>query len=62
MIGCLYELVSGWPEGTRVGGKWRYLWRSGDAGGQMIDFRLTARRDANAATVFLNKAIGHVLA
>ena len=30
----------------RVGGKWRYLWRAVDANGQMVDFRLTARRDA----------------
>lgn len=41
----------------RVGGKWRYLWRAVDANGQMIDFRLTARRDAKA---FLNKAIERV--
>ena len=32
----------------RVGGKWRTLWRAVDANGQMIDFRLTARRDAKA--------------
>jgi IS6 family transposase len=44
----------------RVGGKWRYLWRAVDADGQMIDFRLTARRDAKAAKAFLNKAIERV--
>ena len=44
----------------RVGGKWRYLWRAIDANGQMIDFRLTARRDAKAAKAFLNKAIERV--
>jgi len=38
----------------RVGGKWRYLRRAIDANGQMVDFRLTARRDARAATAFLN--------
>ena len=43
-----------------VGGKWRYLWRAIDANGQMIDFRLTARRDAKAAKAFLNKAIERV--
>lgn len=41
----------------RVGGTWRYLWRAVDANGQMVDFRLTARRDAKAAKAFLNKAI-----
>tara|TARA_R110002110_G_scaffold211304_1_gene424029 strand:- start:51705 stop:52250 length:546 start_codon:yes stop_codon:yes gene_type:complete len=44
----------------RVGGKWLYLWRAVDANGQMIDFRLTARRDAKAAKAFLNKAIERV--
>lgn len=33
----------------RVGGRPRYLWRAVDANGQMVDFRLTARRDAKAA-------------
>lgn len=37
----------------RVGGKWRYLWRAVDANGQMVDFRLTARRGAKAAKAFL---------
>ena len=44
----------------RVGGKWRYLWRAVDANGQMIDSRLTARRDAKAAKAFLNRAIERV--
>ena len=44
----------------RVGGKWRYLWRAVDANGQMVDFRLTARRDAKAAKAFPNKAIERV--
>lgn len=44
----------------RVGGKWRYLWRAIDANGQMVDFRLTARRDAKAARAFLRKAIERV--
>jgi transposase, IS6 family len=44
----------------RVGGKWRYLWRAVDANGQMIDFRMTARRDAKAAKAFLNRAIERV--
>lgn len=44
----------------RVGGRWRYLWRAVDANGQMVDFRLTARRDAKAAKAFLRKAIERV--
>ncbi|MEP5729890.1 MAG: DDE-type integrase/transposase/recombinase [Sulfitobacter sp.] len=44
----------------RVDDKWRYLWRAVDANGQMVDFRLTARRDAKAAKAFLNKAIERV--
>lgn len=44
----------------RVCGKWHYLWRAVDANGQMIDFRLTARRDAKAAWVIFNKAIERV--
>lgn len=45
----------------RVGGKWRCLWRAIDQkNGQMVDFRLTARRDAKAAKAFLCKAIERV--
>jgi len=44
----------------RVGGKWRYLWRAIDANGQLVDFRLTTRRDAKAAKAFLNKVIERV--
>ena len=36
----------------RVGGKWRYLWRAVDTNGQLIDFRLTERRDARAEKPF----------
>ena len=38
----------------------RYLWRAIDANGQLVDFRLTARRDSKAAKAFLNKAIERV--
>ena len=41
---------------VRVGGKWRYLWRAVDHRGQLVDFRLTARRDAKAAKAFLRQA------
>ncbi len=44
----------------RVGGKWRFLWRAIDANGQMVDFRLTARRDTKVAKAFVNKAIERV--
>ena len=44
----------------RVGGRSRYLWRAIAANGEMIDFRLTAGRDAKAAKAFLNKAIKRV--
>lgn len=44
----------------RVNGTWRYLWRAIDANDQLIDFRLTARRDAKAAKAFLNNAIERV--
>ncbi len=40
----------------RVGGKWRYLWRATDQRSQLIDFRLTACRDAKAAKAFLKQA------
>ena len=40
----------------RVGGKWRYLWRAVDQRGQLVDFRLTARRDVKAARAFLKQA------
>lgn len=43
-----------------VGGQWRYLWRAIDRHGHLIDFRLTARRDAKAAKAFLRKAIERV--
>jgi IS6 family transposase len=33
----------------RVGAKWRYLWRAVDQRSQLVDFRLTACRDAKAA-------------
>ncbi|WP_323777715.1 IS6 family transposase [Leisingera sp.] len=34
---------------SRVGGKWRYLWRAVDQRDQLVDCRLTARRDVKAA-------------
>lgn len=40
----------------RVTGRWCYLWRAVDQFEQLIDFRLTARRDAKAARAFLRQA------
>ena len=39
-------------------GKWKYLYRAVDAQGQIIDFLLSAKRDAAAAQRFLEQAIG----
>lgn len=43
----------------RVRGRWKYLYRAVDTGGQTIDFLLTAKRDAAAALRFFRKAIRH---
>src|SRR5215471_20023916 len=42
----------------RVKGKWRYLDRAVDSSGATLDFLLSARQDAAAATRFLAKALG----
>ncbi len=42
----------------RVGGGWRYLHRAVDGTGQAIDFRLSAKRDKQAARRFLKRALG----
>ena len=41
---------------VRVNGRRYYLWRAVDQRGQLIDFRLPARRNANAARVFMRQA------
>jgi putative transposase len=41
----------------KVKGQWRYLYRAVDKHGQTIDFLLTEKRDEQAATRFLTKAI-----
>jgi putative transposase len=43
----------------KVNGDWKYLYRAVDKQGQTVDFLLTARRDADAARRFFEKAIRH---
>src|SRR4051794_34759636 len=43
---------------VKVKGRWAYLYRAVDSGGQTIDFLLSARRDAEAAQRFFRKALG----
>lgn len=43
----------------RVRGRWKYMYRAVDTGGQTTDFLLTAKRDAAAALRFFRKAIRH---
>jgi transposase, IS6 family len=42
---------------VRVGGKWKYLFRTIDKHGRLIAFMLSDRRNAHAAYRFLRKAI-----
>jgi transposase, IS6 family len=41
----------------KVKGRWVCLYRAVDSWGQTIDFRLSARRDAQAAKRFFRKAL-----
>lgn len=42
---------------VKVKGRWMYLYRAVDSHGQMIDFLLSAKRDAEAAKRFFRKAL-----
>ena len=42
----------------KIKGKWVYLYRTVDKGGDTIDFMLSEARDEDAAFAFLKKAIG----
>jgi transposase-like protein len=43
---------------VKVAGRWRYVYRAIDQFGQVVDVVLSARRDANAAHRFFERAIG----
>jgi transposase-like protein len=43
---------------VKVAGQWRYIYRAIDQFGQVIDVFVAARRDANAAHQFFQRAIG----
>jgi IS6 family transposase len=43
---------------VRVAGRWRYVYRTVDQSGQVIDVFVSARRDAKAAHRFFERAIG----
>ena len=42
---------------VKVKGRWKYLYRAVDSRGQIIDFLLSAKRDAEAAKWFFRKAL-----
>jgi putative transposase len=42
----------------KIKGKWTYLYRAVDKGGQTVDFLLTRHRDKQAALRFFKKAVG----
>src|SRR5262245_58276955 len=44
---------------VKIRGRWAYLYRAVDAGGQTVDFLLTPQRDRAAALTLLQKAIRH---
>ena len=44
---------------VRIAGRWMYLFRAVDSGGQTIDFYLSATRDREAAKCFLKQALAN---
>jgi transposase-like protein len=42
---------------VRIAGRWMYLFRAVDSGGQTVDFYVSETRDREAAKVFLKKAL-----
>jgi transposase, IS6 family len=41
----------------KIGGRWRYVFRSIDERGQIVDVYLSERRDAASARTFFNRAM-----
>ena len=44
---------------VRIAGRWMYLFRAVDSGGQTVDFYLSATRDREAAKIFLKRALAN---
>ena len=44
---------------VRIAGRWMYLFRAVDGGGQTVDFYLSETRDREAAQLFLKRALGN---
>ena len=44
---------------VRIAGRWRYLFRDVDSGGQTVDFYLSETRDREAAKRFLKRALAN---
>jgi transposase-like protein len=44
---------------VRVAGKWMYLFRAVDVGGQTVDFYLSETRDRDADKIFLKRALAN---
>jgi IS6 family transposase len=44
---------------VRIAGRWMYLFRAVDSGGQTVDFYLSGTRDREAAKCFLKRALAN---
>jgi len=44
---------------VRISGRWMYLFRAVDSGGQTVDFYLSETRDREAAKLFLKRALAN---
>lgn len=44
---------------VRIAGRWMYLFRAVDGGGQTVDFYLSETRDREGAKLFLKKALAN---